>query len=141
MEQRVILFRGISKKTGEFIYGMPTHDLTHIFNSEQMDSPDNYEIISETVGQFTGLKDKNRVKICDGDVIDYENLLGDMQRGFISFRDGSFRVLSKLNIVNLWEGEIRMWNDGNNEWYSIENLESFNIEVIGNLHQAPELLN
>ena len=67
--QREILFRGKLKKSNKFIYGLPTCDFSYIFNSSQVDSCDNYEVIPETIGQFTGILDKNGTKIFKGDII------------------------------------------------------------------------
>jgi len=90
--------------------------------------------------QYTGLKDKNGVEIYEGDIIAYTNLLEEEKKGSIYFREGSFRLKQKTLGKNEWDGEVRMWNDGSHDWYSIENLESFEMEVIGNIHQNPELL-
>jgi hypothetical protein len=37
-----ILFRAKRKSDGLWIYGMPTFDFKYIFNSENLNSPDNY---------------------------------------------------------------------------------------------------
>jgi len=64
---REIKFKAKKANSNEWIFGMPTHDLKYMFNETQMDSPDNYEIIPESVCQFTGLQDKNGVDIYEGD--------------------------------------------------------------------------
>ena len=125
MEQREIKFRGISKKTGDFIYGMPTFNFTHIFNDEQIDSPDNYEIIPETLGQFTGLTDKNGVEIYEGDVI-----LSD--GGIVA--DVSFLGNNKTCTIGFYlttpQGFCALLTPDTGDA----------VKVIGNIHQNPELL-
>lgn len=66
---REILFRGRSPITGQWIYG----DLfQHGEQAFIMADNRNTEVSSETVGQFTGLTDRNGVKIFEGDIVEYE---------------------------------------------------------------------
>lgn len=63
---REIKFRGKSKRTREWVYGdllQPTEicDIYEISNCESIDGT-RYEVIPETIGQYTGLHDKNRKK-------------------------------------------------------------------------------
>ena len=90
---REIKFRGLKRFSREWIYGMPTYDFNYIFDESNVNSPDNYEIDSDTVGQFTGLKDKNGKEIYEGDLIRMELKKpkeGTIINTVVSFNDGMF---------------------------------------------------
>ena len=69
-----------------------------------------------TVGQYTGLKDKNGVEIYEGDVLRAES--GKIYE--VIFGQGAYRIKHSTRKLLLVDG-----------WY---------YEVIGNIHDAPELL-
>lgn len=116
---REILFRGKRKFYGNWIEGMPTYDMNYLFKSEAWNSPDNYEVIPETVGQFTGMIDKNGVKIFEGDILHcIDNPTGIETGNYkVTFKNGCFKLK-----------------------YTLEDWPKSWIEVIGNIHDNPELL-
>ena len=89
------------------------------------------DVVPESVGQFTGLHDKDGKEIYEGDIVyfidyTYTPLDGLKQEGYIVYNKGYF--------------EIRV---GNNLRYSLHGLQLWvynHCEIIGNIIDNPNLL-
>lgn len=158
---RDIKYRGKCKNTGEWVYGvylecydksyiLPHDRTTHseyIMNEQDMVTEKWLmvtrkwlEIIPETVGQYTEKKDKNDMEIYEDDI------LRGYQYPYLS--DGAYNYYAEV----VWfdncpsfgtycfrapNAKVRGASEGNAE--HMEDWESSDWEIIGNLHDNPEL--
>jgi uncharacterized phage protein (TIGR01671 family) len=137
---REIEFRGKRTDTGEWVCGDLIHsdfdDRCVIYcmsSDEVLDIGKQFEIIPETVGQYTGLKDKNGVKIFEGDIVASESdRCGDIQLSHGMFGIEWADCKKNQAMIGSWGQlhNLRRMDDGFNE----------KIEVIANIHDNPEFL-
>lgn len=111
------LFRGVRADGEGWVYGyyviLKNHNSIDYIESYQiiLNNGHSYEVIPETVGQWTGLKDKNDVKIFEGDRVKIEN---EAESGIIEYSGSSF-------IISCCHGCYFDWMESE-------------VEVIGNIH-------
>lgn len=123
---RDILFRGKRLDNGEWVYGsllqVECEDgsiVTAIF--DRKDSGGDAEVHPSTVGQYTGLLDKNGERIFEGDVLTVDG------------EDGFFAL-------EFQEDTARFVMSGDSIVVDFDNFWSYEVEVMGNIHDNSELL-
>ena len=123
---REILFRGKRIDNGEWFVGFYGKSGEKVYIIYDNDIAVSYvsmkEVAPETVGQYTGYE-KNDNKIFEGDIV-------RTQRG-------------KLYEIKLYKGAWVVWDrKAKHDIYKWDFLNTFlpTIEVIGNIHDNPELL-
>lgn len=140
---REIEFRGMVEN-GEFVYGFLTVGYDSLYIKQRHYCPPTMQdpggevihtrdmvIDLKTIGQYTGLKDKNDVKIFEGDIVK-----GTVSSDFINVKNIDFI------------GEVK-WDDEDTGFFYLSNKDSFphikpyfavDIVVIGNIYKNLKLL-
>ena len=156
MKMREILFRGKRTDNGKWAYGylFCIWERTYLCWGTTNDVPNMKEVIPETVGQYTGLTDRNGKKIFEGDIVRY-NTYDDFDcQSVVKFgeynQDGSAGEYSASKCIGFYVDVDNftcpdLCEYGSNCFSNY--LKQQNIlevarycEVIGNIHDSPELL-
>lgn len=120
---RKIIFRG-KREDCSWLYG----DLIHMERENDFVimvadwRTKNNEVIPETVGQFTGLTDKNGKEIYEGDIVKYTH---DPKACEVLYRANDYGA--------------SFLTDSHDGYHSLGDLMN-TVEIIGNIHDNPELL-
>lgn len=130
---REILFRGKRLDNGEWVEGnlvvkkdpLLKTDYCFILAQGKGDSFVTWHKVDpSTVGQYTGLTDKNGKRIFEGDIVEGCDFTPeDGGYGVVGYDDGAFEITG-----NNIEGTFH------------ENYWGVDLEVIGNIHDNPELM-
>lgn len=120
---REILFRGKEKGSGgAWVFGDLFHskkpDLVFISNYDNDDYKE-YNVIPETVGQYTGLEDRHGAKIIEGDIVEYKD-----EYGQITYHESEAMFMIEFDT---WLTDF-------------DHITNNDIEKVGNIHDDPELL-
>lgn len=128
---REIKFRGKRIDNGEWVYGDLIENqgrffIYHATSETTLKDEDNSivvfaeEVNLGTVGQFTGQKDRNGKEIYEGDILRYMN--NGIEESVVEYDCGEFNPLLALILTEVVDnGKIEC-------------------EIIGNIHDNPELL-
>ena len=122
-----ILFRGKRIDNGEWVYG----DVLNRINTLSKDKaivvfdgyviPKSVKVFNESIGQYTGLKDKNGKKIFEGDVVRVFQPFNVPTKAIVELSDGCF----ELNGIELtWRDYVKCF------------VANHAIEIIGNIHEG-----
>lgn len=139
---REILFRGQHRRKGEkvkldgtpveskWIYGgicQFNEDRSIIYQTEP--EFQKYSVYTDTVGQYTGLKDKNGRKIFEGDIVRLFNRNGQEIMSYVVewYSDCSMFVLDCIDFDMEFDTDFTVF-------YGDE------FEIVGNIHDNPELV-
>ncbi len=144
---REILFRGKRKDNGEWVEGyyVCVGGKFHYILTGQIDLMSGYprffycEVIPETVGQYTGLADKNGKKIFEGNIVKHINVFEEINSpeiGVVVYEQSECCFEIQRTYKNPENVHIPT---STRVTYIIPDKRNL-YEIIGNIHDNPELL-
>lgn len=139
---REILFRGKRLNNGKWVEGAfcpkdcddPFGPMVYKPSIIKLDDPCDgfwFDVDPDTVGQYTGLTDKNGKKIFEGDIVEghcHSAWRHDLQRCEVAYGRDGFEARHYVNCGDEWK------------YFTYRVLFSRDVVVIGNIHDNPELL-
>lgn len=155
---REILFRGKRISNNEWVIGgimqtfHPNYDCENEkdFFSQKPNcycicaNNKDYFVERSSIGQYTGLTDKNGTKIFEGDIVEVWYKQRTLENNTEPQKYKAIIVFGNPNGFYSWGYQLKMIDDFpyNNDillWVEMEDTGAF-VEVIGNIHDNPELL-
>ena len=136
---REILFRGKRRDNGEWVEGLlsqatviPEDGQAYVATTidKLVEKPFDggwLEVDPATVGQYTGLTDKNGKRIFEGDILRFSY-------------EGENRGVNGTEAVIFENGKFGVRWGWHRELVALDGFANTSIEVIGNIHDDPELL-
>jgi len=144
MREHMGLYRGKRIDNGEWIEGYYKLHGIHLGTIEEViyptisafgNYPLSYEVDPKTVGECTGLRDKNGKLVFEGDVVAFEDVYDDYE-GYhdnVFVNHGEVKYHPQCGVYFTDRVVVEM----DDLWC---NNESVDAEIIGNIHDNPELL-
>jgi len=133
-------FRGIRVDNDELVYGyyvkasgkhyILTNEDHRVYCGEVFSTESFFEVLPETVGQWTGLKDKNEKEIYEGDILKTSNAVGKIYSSIVTWKTDEGKFI----------GSPSYGTDYYMKGFMVRQCHLFYAcEVIGNIHETPEL--
>lgn len=118
---RAIKFRGKRMNDNKWVYGYFGKDYSErCIISNYLNAPnESWGVIPETIGQFTGVLDRNKKEVYEGDIVTWVCSDGETRKDVVRWINGGLCLCNSQYTVGSYYG----------------------LEVVGNIHDNPELIN